>query len=179
MIYLAFLRAINVGGRIVKMDALRALFEAMKLQEVETFIASGNVIFRSRSADAAALEKRIATGLHKALGYEVATFLRTNAELAEVAAYSPFPAGTIAKAHGLYVGFLAAPLTVSAKAAVLALADNAHEFHVAGREVYWLAHINQADSKLSNATIERALQGKATFRNITTVRKLVSKYPVA
>ncbi|HMB56494.1 MAG TPA: DUF1697 domain-containing protein [Arenimonas sp.] len=175
--YIAFLRAINVGGHVVKMEALRALFENMKLQEVETFIASGNVIFRSRVADVAALERKIAAQLQAALGYEVATFLRSDAELAAVSGYAPFPADTIAAAHGLYVGFLTAPPTAKAKAAVLALTDDKHEFHLAGREIYWLAHIGQSESKLSNATIERALQGRATFRNITTVRKLVAKYP--
>jgi len=53
--YVAFLRAINVGGHNVKMDALRALFESMKLASVETFIASGNVIFETNRRDPAAL----------------------------------------------------------------------------------------------------------------------------
>jgi uncharacterized protein (DUF1697 family) len=47
--YVAFLRAINVGGRTVKMGHLRSLFEAMGFSNVETFIASGNVIFDSYS----------------------------------------------------------------------------------------------------------------------------------
>ena len=45
---IAFLRAVNVGGRVVKMDRLRALFEGEGFTGVETFIASGNVIFDSR-----------------------------------------------------------------------------------------------------------------------------------
>ena len=52
MRYVALLRAINVGGRTVKMDRLRVLFEEMKLQNVQTYIASGNVIFDSSAAAA-------------------------------------------------------------------------------------------------------------------------------
>jgi uncharacterized protein (DUF1697 family) len=57
--YIGFLRAINVGGRVVKMATLKQIFVNLKLAEVETFIASGNVIFTS-PADAASLEAYIA-----------------------------------------------------------------------------------------------------------------------
>jgi hypothetical protein len=87
--HIAFLRAINVGGRIVKMDRLRALFSDMGFTGVETFIASGNVIFESR-AGAAALEKRIQQQLERALGYAVVTFVRSPAEVARVARLEPF-----------------------------------------------------------------------------------------
>ena len=70
--YVAFLRAINVGGHTVKMDALRRHFEDMGAANVETFIASGNVIFDS--ADAAdRLERRLEAGLEKALKFPVGT----------------------------------------------------------------------------------------------------------
>src|SRR5690348_3357996 len=104
--YIAFLRAINVGGHTVKMDALRAHIQALGLQNVETFIASGNVIFESPEQDAQALEKRIEAHLKQALGYEVATFLRTPAELAAVAAYLPFAKRELAlESNSLYVAF--------------------------------------------------------------------------
>ncbi|MBK8836052.1 MAG: DUF1697 domain-containing protein [Anaerolineae bacterium] len=69
--YFAFLRAINVGGRNVTMAVLRNAFTSLGLQDVETFIASGNVIFASKSDDCAALESTIEAGLQKTLGYEV------------------------------------------------------------------------------------------------------------
>ena len=73
----AFLRAINVGGHTVTMEELRRLFTSLGGKDVETFIASGNVIFNSRSRDIPALEHTIEQRLHAALGYEVATFVRT------------------------------------------------------------------------------------------------------
>ena len=75
--YVAFLRGINVGGHIVKMDVLRKVFEDLGYDNVKTFIASGNVLFDSSSKVPAALEKSLAAALKKTLRYEVATFVRT------------------------------------------------------------------------------------------------------
>src|SRR3954451_4103174 len=107
--YIAFLRAINVGGHNVKMAQLRALFEELGFSNVETFIASGNVIFDSPATDVQALEQQIENHLQTALGYAVATFLRSTAELAAVAAYQPFSQAQLAAEGGsLYVAFLRA-----------------------------------------------------------------------
>src|ERR1044072_3211714 len=89
--YIAFLRAINVcGHHSVKMDFLRRLFESLGFSKVETFIASGNVVFETRAQNAQALERAIEKRLREALAYEVATLIRTAAELAVVASYKPF-----------------------------------------------------------------------------------------
>ena len=64
--YIAFLRAVNVGGRIVKMEELRKHFAALGLANAETLIASGNVIFDSAAKSATGLQKRIEDGLQKA-----------------------------------------------------------------------------------------------------------------
>jgi uncharacterized protein (DUF1697 family) len=55
--FIAFLRAINVGGHTVKMDDLRQLFEALGFSGVETFIASGNVVFETNARKVKALDK--------------------------------------------------------------------------------------------------------------------------
>src|SRR5438874_9114515 len=89
--YIAFLRAINVGGRTIKMETLRQHFEALGLTKVETFINSGNVIFEARAAKTGNLEKKIEAQLRQMMGYDVAAFVRTPAELAAIAAYQPLP----------------------------------------------------------------------------------------
>ena len=78
--YFALLRGINVGGHRVKMDRLRELVEALGFEHVETFIASGNVIFSSASRDVHTMEERIARQLQEALGYEVPTLIRSQSE---------------------------------------------------------------------------------------------------
>ena len=175
-LHIAFLRAINVGGHTVTMNRLRELFEELDLRDVETFIASGNVIFRS-PAKPAALESKIERHLHQALGYEVATFIRSAGEVATVAAYRPFTAAALASAGALVVGFLRAPPDAATTRAVLALRTDIDDFHVNGREMYWRCAGGQGDSKLSNTVFERTLKGKATFRNINTVTRLAARYP--
>jgi uncharacterized protein (DUF1697 family) len=176
--YIAFLRAINVGGHTVKMNQLRELFAAIELVNVETFIASGNVIFEAPEANAQALERRIERHLLGALGYAVATFLRTPAELAAVARYQPFaPDELAAEGSSLYVAFLPAPPAEADHQKLLAFRTPVDDFHIYGREVYWLRRARSGESTFSGAPLEKALGLPATMRNITTVKKLAAKYP--
>lgn len=177
--YVAFLRAINVGGHVVKMERLRELFESLGLRGVETFIASGNVIFETRATDAAALEARIERHLATSLGYEVATFLRTTEELAAVAAHVPFPeADPIPEGRALWVGFLKSPPGAAPREALMAYRSDSDDFQIRQREFYWLRRTGMSDSAVTGARLERAI-GAATMRNVTTVRKLSAKYPPA
>ncbi|MGA9770754.1 MAG: DUF1697 domain-containing protein [Blastocatellia bacterium] len=172
--YVAFLRAINVGGHTVKMDQLRRLFEEMGFSNVETFIASGNVIFDSTSRSAKTLEKKIESHLRDALGYEVATFIRTTPELAVIADYKPFPDEEM-KAD-LYVAFLADEPGDEAKQKVLSLTTASDEFHLYGRELYWLCRRRISESEVSGAKLAKALGMQSTLRNSTTVKKIAAKY---
>lgn len=173
--YVAFLRAVNVGGRVVKMDQLRRLFETMKFKEVETFIASGNVLFDTRTADTDALEQRIEKELKKGLGYEVLTFVRSPDEIAAAATYEPF--GDPAKLppmHAMYVGFLKTRPSDGAREKLLTLRSHIDDLQLREREVYWRCVKSLRESLVSGAALEKTL-GPATLRNVTTVRKLAAK----
>jgi uncharacterized protein (DUF1697 family) len=175
--YVAFLRAVNVGGRVVKMDRLRALFEQLPLADVETFIASGNVIFTSSSRSPQALEARIERHLLAELGYAVPTFLRTPAELAEVVRKRPFrDVALSAKGTALYVGFVGAAPGPGVRKTFLGMKSAADEFEIRGREVYWLCRGRMMESLYSGAQLERALGMPATFRNLNTVEKLAARH---
>ena len=130
--FVAFLRAINVGGHgVVTMADLREHFAALGVTDVETFIASGNVIFSSRTTAVPALEKRIASRLVQAeLGYEVPIFVRTAAEVAAIAAHQPFTAKQREGSLSLVVGLLAEPLGAAQQKALMALQSDVDIFHV-------------------------------------------------
>jgi len=174
--YFAFLRAINVGGHNVRMETLRALFESLSFANVETFIASGNVVFDSNSGNAGALKKKIESHLHTSLGYEVATFLRTEKELEAISQYKPFSRSDIEAARTLVVGFVDEPIKDDIIKALMAWKSDFDNFHVHQRELYWLSRVGQGESKFSNAVFERILKGKATFRGANTIAKLASKF---
>jgi len=174
--FVAFLRAINVGGHVVKMDELRRLFEALGFTGVETFIASGNVIFSSRAGNVGAMQKKIEAHLQKSLGYEVRTFVRAESEVAAIAAYLPFTAARIRSAATFCVGFLDAPIAPEAVKTLMALRTRDDDFQVNGREIYWLSKKRQGESAFSNAVLEKTLKTRATFRGVNTVVKLVAKH---
>ena len=175
--YVAFLRAINVGGHTVKMEYLRSLFEALGFSNVETVIASGNVIFDSTSKSTKTLEKKIESYLQEMLGYEVATFIRSISELGEIACYEPFiDAELKAEGSAVYIAFLADRPAEEGKQKLLALATEVDEFHFSGREIYWLRRKKISESEFSGPKFEKTLGMKATLRNSTTVKKIASKY---
>jgi uncharacterized protein (DUF1697 family) len=176
--YIALLRAINVGGHTVKMEKLRQLFVELEFADVETFIASGNVIFESPEMDTPALERRIEGHLRSALGYAVTTFIRTTADLAAVAAYQPFPPADLdADGTTLYIGFLPGPPSDAARARLLALDTPTDTFHLHKCELYWLCRTRLSDSPITGARLEKTLGLPTTLRNVSTVRKLAAKYP--
>lgn len=176
--YIAFLRAINVGGHVVKMERLRGVFDALGFSRVETLLASGNVIFESRSKSASDLETKIQRGLRKALGYDVATLIRSDAELGAIAKYQAFPPA-IRQAPGnvLYIGFLPVRPDNSAASALLARRNDLDDFHFHGRELYWLIRGRSTDSIFFGPLLEKTLGQTVTLRNFNTVAKLVAKYP--
>ncbi len=159
------------------MDRLRDVFGSSGLRGVVTYIASGNVMFDGTgSATAQApLEAKIAKVLRAELGYEVATFVRTAAEMRTAADEIPFRATEISDFEALSVAFVAAPLSSANKKALAGLTTDVDEFAVRGREIYWGCRVKQSDSKFSNAVLERKVGITATLRSIKTVRALADR----
>jgi uncharacterized protein (DUF1697 family) len=173
--YVAFLKAINVGGRVVKMDALRELFSGLKFSNVETFIASGNVIFDTKATPDQKLEQRIERHLEKALGYEVATFVRSIEEIQAIGVYQPFSSEMLKTSHAVHVGFMRAELNAGLLEKVKSCASGTDDFHVSGRQVYWLCRISTAESKFPKQ-FEKASGQAVTYRNVKTMARLTHKY---
>ena len=175
--YVAFLRAINVGGHLVKMDHLRSLFEELGFKNVETFIASGNVIFDTRTTNVKSLEAKIEKHLKTSLGYEVTTFLRTVEDLTRISEYAPFEADELnAEGNTLFVCFLADHPTKEATKSLLSKATAIDGFKVDDREVYWLYRRGNGESKFYGPPLEKCLALPTTVRNVNTVRRLAKKY---
>ena len=173
--YFSLLRGINVGGHRVKMDRLRELVEELGFQQVETFIASGNVIFSSMSRDVHAMEERIARHLKEALGYGVPTFIRSQSELESIATFEPSePAPTD---QSVYVIFLPEAADVELRRSLDNLRSDTDRFEFAGREAYWLIRGKLSESPLFGVDLT-TVTGRAptTMRNMTTIRRLVAKY---
>lgn len=173
--YVALLRAINVGGHTVKMDVLRKHFTKMGFANVETFIASGNVLFDSPKAAPAKLETQIAMELERLLGYPVDTFVRTGAELDAIVRHQPFsPESIDPTRHTVYVGFLPGEPNAETVTRVVALETPVDALAIHGRELYWGCRTRFSESQIRNTVLAKAIGVPMTVRNITTVRKLAA-----
>ena len=168
----ALLRAINVGGRFVKMDHLRTLLAPLKLGDLHTFIASGNVLFRSAAAPEL-LERKFETLLAKELGYTVDTFVRSPEELAAIVAHDPFP-GEMRPGYSMSVAFLKSAPSAEAIERLCGMRTEMDDLHVHGREMYWLSRGRISESKVWRTPFEKVIGGSGTMRNITTVTKLAA-----
>jgi uncharacterized protein (DUF1697 family) len=175
--YVAFLRGINLGNRRIKSPELVAHFEAMGLEEVATFRASGNVVLVDPAGEAGSkLQKRIETELEQRLGYDVAVFLRSGAEVAAIAAREPFSAAAIDASKGKpQVDLL--PKRPSAKAAkqALALAGADDLMVIEGRELHWLPSVGLSETEVDMKALDAAL-GKGTMRTAGTIEQIAAKY---
>jgi uncharacterized protein (DUF1697 family) len=176
--HIALLRGINVGGHRVQMTTLKTLFEELGFANVSTFIASGNVVFDTKARDRAALERKIASHLERALGYAVPTFIRSPEEIVAIAAREAFPADVVGQGfHTLTVMFMAdgAPDDLGKRLQEYRTAVD--EFDVHGRELYWLCRARSMESLVVWDKVAKAAKlPPLTARNVTTVRKLAAKY---
>ena len=162
------------------MADLRRFFEDLGFANVETFIACGNVIFNAVAQDTPALEKQIESHLQRSLGYAVATFIRSAPELAAIATYRPFAAADLdAVGTSLSIAFLPAPPGAEAQQRLMTFRTEADDFHVQGRELYWLRRQPISESTFSGALLEKTIGMPATIRNATTVKRLAARYLVS
>jgi uncharacterized protein (DUF1697 family) len=174
--FVAFLRGMNIGGRRIKNEELRAAVEGLGFEGVATFRASGNVVFESEKGAPAKIVSRLEEGLADALGYEVPVFLRTDAEVRTIAAHEPFDAAQAAGSAGkLQVALLLTRPTAAAKKEVLALATGEDRLAIRGRELYWLPSGGISDSELDLNAIGATL-GLTTMRTKGTIDQIAARH---
>ena len=171
---ISMLRAVNVGGHNkIKMEALRALYESLKLRDAQTYVQSGNVIFRSDERDVARLTKRIEDGIERKFGFRPNVILRTAAEMREVIARNPFAKRRGIEPSKLLVSFLASDPGAEAREKVRQMKCDPEELQIAGQEPYIYFPNGSGRSKLSLARLEKTLKTPGTSRNWNSVTKML------
>lgn len=173
--YAAFLRGMNLGNRRITNDELRSRFEDLGLEEVGTFLASGNVVFDTETTDLEKIEKRVEEGLEAALGYPVPTFVRTAEAVREIAAFEAFEADVVEISRGkLQVAFLGDEPSAGERESVLTFETENDRLVFAGRELYWLPENGVSGTDLDWKRIEGVL-GTTTVRTRRTIERIVDK----
>jgi uncharacterized protein (DUF1697 family) len=172
-VVVSMLRGINVGGNnLIKMDALQAIYESLKLEEPRTYVQSGNIVFRTRERDLEALAKRIGGAIERSHGFCPGVILRSSAELRRVIAGNPFAGRSGLEAGKLIVTFLAVDPGAEGRDRIAAIQTGSEELRLEGRELYAYFPEGMGRSKVVPA-IEKALKKAGTGRNWNTVTKLL------
>jgi uncharacterized protein (DUF1697 family) len=171
--YLALLRGINVGGKnLVKMTDLRAAFESMELDDVATYIASGNVLFRAPRQKRAELAARIETDLTRTFGTELKVVLLTEANLRGVVENAPRGFG--GDDHLSDVVFVRAPLTVRKAAGLLELREGVDRLWPGPGVLYFSRLAAKATSSKLNKVASLPEYKNMTIRSWSTTTKLLA-----
>jgi uncharacterized protein (DUF1697 family) len=175
--YVAFLRGMNLGNRRIKNPELVAHFEAMGLEDVATFRASGNVVFVDPAGGSESkLQKRVEQELDERLGYDVAVFLRSAKEVAAIAGRDPFPTKAIKASKGKpQVVLLGRKPSAKAKKALEAITPEGDLMTIEGRELHWLPTVGLSETELDAKALDAAL-GKGTTRTAGTIEQIAAKY---
>jgi uncharacterized protein (DUF1697 family) len=175
--YVAFLRGMNLGKRRITNVDLIAHFEAIGVEDVATFRASGNVVLVDPAGETEAkLQARLEKELDERLGYDVAVFLRSAKEVAAVAAREPFPAKAIEASKGKpQVVLLGRKPTAKAKRALEGITPDGDLMAIEGRELHWLPSVGLSETDLDTKALDAAL-GKGTTRTAGTIAQIAAKY---
>ncbi len=170
--FIAFIRGINVGGRVVKKETLVEAFRKLGFRDVETFRQSGNVIFESDEPSEDVVRDGLEAGLKKALGYEVFVFVRKLGDLKRLVESDPFKG---VKEGDFLVTFLP-PTTKFAPELPLTIPKSTAKVIAAkGSEVFSATH-GGGEGALPNRFIESKLKVKTTTRNMNVIRDVVEKF---
>lgn len=179
MIHIAFLRGMNLGRRRISNAELVTAFEDLGLDSVDTYRASGNVIFDAPRQAEDLLIAAIESGLEDALGYAVPTFIRSGAKVRGIADFDPFDPDLVAASKGkVQVSLLTNAPVADLRERALALATDDDLLSIAGRELYWLPSGGVSETDLDLRGIE-GLLGPATMRTKATIEGIAAKLPGA
>jgi uncharacterized protein (DUF1697 family) len=173
-VIISMLRGVNVGAHNrIKMDALRAVYESLGLRDPQTYVQSGNVIFRTDRRDLAALATRIEAAIERGFGFRPSVILRTTSELRDAIARNPFAKRSGIEPSKLLVNFLASDPGAETRKQVLSLKTEPEQLRMDGRELYIYFPNGMVRPKMSWAVLERTLKVPGTGRNWNSVTKLL------
>ena len=155
------------------MEELRALYATLKLRDAQTYVQSGNVIFRTDERDLAVLTKRLQGGIERKFGCTTDVICRTAAEIRDVVARNPFAKRRGIEPGKLLIVFLASDPGAEARGNVLRIKTEPEELRIDGRELYIYFPNGQARPKMSWAAVNKALKTPGTGRNWNSVVKML------
>ncbi len=174
-VLLSMLRGVNVGSHNrIKMDALRALYESLKLENPRTYVQSGNVIFRTKEKGGPLLVKKIQDGIEKRFGCRPEVILRTASELRRAIEATPFAKERDLHPGKILVTFLSKEPSPEVAIRLDDFSAYKEELHLKGRELYIYFPDGAGKSKLPWSQVEKLLKVTGTARNWNSVTNMLA-----
>jgi uncharacterized protein (DUF1697 family) len=173
-VFISLLRGVNVGGHNkIKMDALRSLCESLDVRDAQTYVQSGNVVFRARQQDLLRLGKKLQDAIARTAGFRPEIVLRSLPDWKAAVSANPFARRSGIDPARLLVMFLAERPSPAAAKAVLQLRPSQEELKLLGTELFIYYPQGLSRPEVSWTSLEKILQVSATGRNWNTVTKLL------
>lgn len=168
--FISMLRGINVSGKNrIMMAALKEMYLGLGFSNVVTYVQSGNVVFDSTEADAAALARTIEAAIKQSFGFDVPVIIRDKNRFQKLLDGNPFTHSRDEDLTKLHITFLSDVPTLGIPAIPNGCLD---EFMLDDKELYLFCPGGYGETKLSNSFFERKLKVTATTRNWKTVNTL-------
>jgi uncharacterized protein (DUF1697 family) len=170
--FISILRGINVGGKVLKMDKLRYIYESLQFQDIKTYIQSGNVLFNFKVKEIEKIKIKIEKKIMTETGLDVAVILRNQKELKRIIDNNLFIKEGIKETERMYVTFLEDNPSKELIKTLISPKPTKDEFRILGKEIYLFCPGGYGETVLSNSFFEKKLKMRATTRNWRTTNKL-------
>jgi uncharacterized protein (DUF1697 family) len=172
-VYISLLRGVNLGPHHrMTMEALRESFEALGFEQINTYVQSGNVVFKGARQSLSGMSEKIGAKILADFGYTVPVITKTAEEMENAVRHNPFLKEKWIDVSKLHVSFLWDTPAAAALRKLESLPVRPEQFRHAGREIYLYCPNGYANCKLSNNILERVLSVGVTTRNSKTVNHL-------
>ncbi len=172
--YISILRGINVSGkRLIKMDALKKMYENLNFDNIQTYVQSGNVVFLSKENDPKKLEKIISSKIKSEFGFDVPVIVLSAKTLEKIIESNPFTKDKLKDVSFLHVTFLADKVAQLDKESIIEKKLPNEEIRFAPNAVYLYCPDGYGRTKLNNNFLENKLKVTATTRNWKTTNELL------
>ncbi len=172
--YISILRGINVSGhKIIKMAALKLLYENLGFQHVKTYVQSGNVIFQSKENNFQSLGHLISDQILKVFGFEVPVILLTVDQLKSIIENNPLKNDPTKNSLYLHVTFLASQPIKYDSESILSRKQEGEEIMISENAVYLYCPNGYGNTKLTNTFLENKLKVGVTTRNWKSTNEIL------
>lgn len=174
--YISILRGINVSGhKIIKMDALKKMYEQLGFQHVRTYVQSGNVIFQHNESRLSDLEQTISKQIQINFGFDVPVIILTINMLKKVIEGNPFVKDPMKEPSFLHITFLSAKPAGINMEKIESKKLIEEEISFSDNAVYLYCPSGYGNTRLTNNFLESALKVGATTRNWRSTNELLKK----